>query len=187
MTRSGLKKLFFCIAGAGLAIGGGILVCLLPGRGTKPGISIVGRTNDPAKGPSVVFSLTNRTASQMFYVVCPPQLKSGGIWPPLPQVLSNTLDLLSHQSTNFSVAIPFDANAWRVPLFYGYSPSGVERFKGKVHYNLTVNWYLLKRGQRPRIMNNSDLNIYVSYSPEMGNQSSIEHEGATNRNRATNN
>jgi hypothetical protein len=188
MSRSGLKKLFFCIAGVVLAIALGIFICLLPpGPGPKPGISVLGPTNDPAKGPSVLFSLTNSTASQMFYVVCPPDLKSGGIWSPLPQPQGSGLDLPAHQSTNFTVAIPSGADAWRVPVLFGYPSSGIYRFRGVVAVNVKVNWLRLKLHRRPIAINQSQFNVYASYSPEMGRESIAEPEGTPNRSQVTNN
>jgi hypothetical protein len=161
---------------------------LLPlGPGPKPGISVLSFTNDPTTGPSVLFSLTNRTASEMFYMVFSPEFKSGGTWPPLPQPHGSGFYLPPHQSTNFTAAIPSEAEAWRVPVLFGYSPSGVDRFRGLVRHNLRVNWIRWKYRRGIIAMNNSEFDLYASYSPEMGRQSGAEPEGVTNRSQVTNN
>jgi hypothetical protein len=208
MTRSSLRKFFFCIAAGVLAIGIGLFICLLPPHhpSTKPGISVLSITNNPANEPSVTFSLTNPTALQMYCMIRSPQIYSGGTWsypPPRPlrvQVVDDVVllphkslrfgfELAPHQSTNFTVEIPPGTEVWRVPVSYFYPPSDRKGFRDKIRVNLKANWTLLKRGQSPRLINNWDsstaLPVYWSYSPEMNRQSSPEQQIATNRSPAT--
>jgi hypothetical protein len=205
MTRFSLKKFFFCIAAAVLAIGIGLFIFLLPPRHltTKPGISVLSFTND-ANGPSVIFSLTNHTALQMDCMIDPPMINSNGTWtypPPRPlrvvddvvlfphESTSFSIVLPPHQSTNFTVEIPLGTEVWRVPVSYFYPPSHERGFRDKVRVNLKLNWTLLKRGQSPRLINNwyssTALPNYWSYSPEINRQSSPEQQIETNRSPAT--
>jgi len=148
---------------------------------TKPGISVLSRTNDPTTGPSVLFSLTNQTESRMTFLIGAPQIKTSGLWPP-PQGPQEAIasDLPPHQSTNFTVRMPSESGAWRVRVFYGYLPSGTERFRSEIRYNIRVNWIQLKHGEIPKWFRNQEFNIYAIYSPEVPAQPDAGRTNAAN-------
>jgi hypothetical protein len=180
MSRFNSNKL--CVV-VGLALAIGIAVFLAwpsVGPTTLPGIFVLGRTNDPASGPSILFSLTNQNDSQMPYSISTPQIKSAGSWSPLAATRDSAFFLPPHQATNFAVKIPSDSDTWRVPVFYGYSPFGAERLRNKIRYNLKMNWIRLKRWETPIWINNAVFDVYIVYSPEVSVQPKIEPHPATN-------
>jgi hypothetical protein len=179
MNRFSSNKLCV-VVGLALAIGITIFIALPPAGPTPPGIFMLGRTNDPANGPSVLFSLTNQSDSQMPYSISTPQIKSTGSWSTAAGTFNGVIPLLPHQATNFIVKIPSDSDTWRVPVCYGYSPFGVERLRNKIRYNLKMSWLRLKRREAPIWINNTAFDVYMIYSPEVSVQPKIEPQPATN-------
>lgn len=181
MTRFSSKKLCVC-AGLALVIPATAFL-LWPPVSPKPGIFVLGYTNDPTIGPSVLFSLTNQTGSRMTFLIAAPQTKTAGWWSPAPfdpQRAYRDFDLPPHQSTNFAVQVPSEPNPWRVPVFYGYLPSGTERLRGELRYNMRVNWIRLKHREIPRWMRVPEFNMYPGYSPEIAPRPNAEPTNAAN-------
>jgi hypothetical protein len=178
MSRFSSKKLF---VGAGLAlvVGMAVFIAWLPlSPTTKPGVSVLGRTNDPATGPTVLFNLTNQSESQMSYLVSAPQIKTTGLGSPVPEPRGSGFYLPPHQATNFTVKAPSGTDAWRVPVFYGYLPSGTERLRGKIRYNMRANWIRLKHREIPKWINDPMFDVYLVYSPDVAVQPGAEPDGA---------
>lgn len=167
MSHFSLKKLCGVV---GLALGIGIALFIawpsaIPT--TKPAIAMLGRTNDPANGPSMLFILTNQSDLEMSYLVSAPQTKTSGWWPPTSAPHGSGSYLPSHQATSFVVKIPTGADTFIVPVFYSYSPSSTERLRNELRNNINVNWIRLKRHEAPKWINNLSLDVYVVNSPEV--------------------
>jgi len=183
MRRFDSKKLCICV-GFALVILIVVFVALPPlSSTTKPGIFVLGHTNDPTTGPSVLFSLTNQTDSQMTFLIGAPQIKTAGLWPPRagPQARIAS-ELPPHQATNFVVEVPSESGEWRVPVFYGYLPSGTERLRAGIRYNMRVNWNRLKHREIPKWFRNQQFDIYRIDSPEVTAESNALPAAAANTN-----
>jgi hypothetical protein len=112
------------------------------------------------------FSVTNESRMSIYYCICPVQVKSNGAWPALQIPPSGGTELASGEANVFSVVAPVAAQEWRVPVVWGYRPTGFRFVAGRVKYNLRLNWDRLRRGRFPTLDNHgSQFTLYASYSP----------------------
>jgi hypothetical protein len=128
-------------------------------------ISFLGTSNDPVLGLVASFSVTNESPRVIYFGICPAQVRSGDAWPALQIPASSGAVLALGQSKAFSVAAPVGAREWRVPVVWGYSPTGIQSFSGRVKHNVRLNWLRLRLGRRPTVDNSPELTVYASYSP----------------------
>jgi hypothetical protein len=164
MTRIRSKKLLIgCFVGILLCGTAFVLWLSVPQPTASFPISFLGLTNNAA-----VFGITNQTRYTIAFCVCPAQLRSNGLWSPLPLVKGAPNDLPAHHAGTFTVPVPSHAEAWRVPVFWGCMPTGSAYYRGLVNSNLRLNWYLIRRGGRPKFSRGAEFEIYTSYSPDIG-------------------
>lgn len=94
-----------------------------PGQSITPiGISLVGFPSPSAISISLV--VTNPTPRTIVYIVCPPQVKSNGVWTEVQlQVRPTPMAVLPPtQTATLDVAQPTQGHLCRVPLVWGYQP-----------------------------------------------------------------
>lgn len=167
MPRAKVRWILVCSTVAVLMLAAVVLVCW---RSTSEPvehlpISLLGTSNDPMRGLVASFSVTNESQMSISYCICPVQVKSDGAWPALQIPHSGGTELASGKADVFSVAAPVAAQEWRVPVVWGYRPTGVRSVAGTVKYNLRLNWHLLRHGRFPRLSRSSQFTMYASYSP----------------------
>ena len=114
-------------------------------------------TNDMALGHLAVFSATNESDFDAWFVPCPPQIKTHGAWGALKHNygVSGT-DVPAHTARTFAVSFVTNCESWRMPVdwFYKY-PNPIEDFRGQMEANAYWNWNRLSRGQWPKYFNRS--------------------------------
>ena len=136
-----------CVGGAlALAIGLAIFIAKRPSHpATEPEseLTMLERTNDPTNGPSVLLSLTNKSDSEMPYFVSSARIKDTNSFE-VNDPYGSGLHLLPHQATNFVVKIPSETRTWSVTVSYTYLPSGMERWRNNIRFNVRENWNRLK-------------------------------------------
>jgi len=131
-------------------------------------VSFLGVTNNAADSVLATFRITNQTRRTIAYRICPVQVRSNGVWSPLPMPRGAGDDFLpSHQVSTFTSPTPSYGEAWRVPVFWGCEPTGSAYYRGLVNSNLKLNWYLMRGGRSPKFNRGTEFEIYVSYSPEI--------------------
>lgn len=135
-----------------------------PRSASSVSISFLGITNSSLAS----FSISNQCRSTLTYLVGHPQIRSEDEWPASasPRGASD-LFLHAHQVATFTVSVPPKAKIWRVPVFWGYMPTGFARIRGSLRHNVNLNWLRLSHGLRPEIVKGAEFDLYVSYSPEV--------------------
>ncbi len=124
-------------------------------------------TNEPTRGALAYFSITNQSSSTISCTVCPPQIKSHGVWSSLPSPFGTGIVLSPHQVTTFTTPASMSGEVWRVPVFWGCVPTGVEFLRAQAKTNIRRNWFLLRHGRSLKFYSNPEFVIYASYSPEV--------------------
>jgi hypothetical protein len=177
MTRVVSRTIFACCIGAVFLLGICVLI-FVPSHQPSANFSItfLSLTNDPAQGAEATLCVTNPTDRTLFYLAGPPQIKSHQGWPSswTPRGAGGT-NLPAHQGSTFMVRVPLAGDVWRVPVVWGYLPAGLERFRGRVRYNLRLNWQLLRHGHSPQLVNSPEFDVFTSYSPEVTNQIAVPY------------
>ncbi len=129
-------------------------------------ISLLGTSNDPVQGLVASFSVTNESRMMIYYCICPAQVKSNAVWPTLQIPSSGGAELASGKAETFSIVAPVNGEDWRVPVVWGYKPTGFQSVAGRVKLNLRLNWYRLPHGKGPALdSHGSQFTLYASYSP----------------------
>ncbi len=167
MSRAKVRWIWVCSAVAVLILAAVALVCwhgAAEPLGNFP-ISLHGTTNDPIRGLVASFSVTNESRMSIYYCICPVQVKSDGAWPDLRIPRSGGSELASGGADVFSVVAPAAAQEWRVPVVWGYRPTGYRSVTGRVKYNLRLNWDRLRHGRFPTLDNHAQFTLHASYSP----------------------
>ena len=171
MTRLTARRILFsCVTAGVLLLFVTICFVWLPLPRPDGGISItaVGVTNDSVRGRLSVFAITNQSNSTIGYWVGSPQTRSDDDWSKLAVPMgASDLFLQPHQIRTFLVDTPSSGSTWRVPVFWFYTPTGLARVRGTLRYNLGVNGYLLRHGRKPKLLQGSEGDEHVSYSPEL--------------------
>jgi len=131
-------------------------------------ISLVNVTDDPVQGYTAIFSITNQSSSAISYLVGPPQIKTNSTWGSSTRHLHGAGKMLpANQATTFAVAAPSIWYLWRVPVFVGRVPAGLDFFRGQLKTNVRRNWILLGQGRSPRFFRDPEFAVYASFSPEV--------------------
>jgi hypothetical protein len=169
MTRN---KFRWVLAGAGgLALLMLIVLFIwlpLPRADGSVQISLVSVTDDPVRGYTAVFGITNQSGSTISYLVGSPQIKTNSTWDSSTRHLHGAGKMLpAHQATTFAVAAPSIWHRWRVPVFVGQVPAGLDSFRAQLKTNVKRNWLLLEQGRSPRFFRDPEFAVDASFSPEV--------------------
>jgi hypothetical protein len=106
---------------------------------TKVELAFVGKP--VVSGSFATFTITNSGDSPIYYLACPPQMKSGGVWSQVefPRSSTSMLDLPAKQSFQLTVGAPAGGTEWRLPVLWGLeiTPTVWQRLSNKAQLILT--------------------------------------------------
>jgi len=108
-----------------LVVAIGLTLLRLPGPPGNP--IVVGRFTVATPNPNVLLAgITNQSDTPVVYLVCPPEVKSNGVWQPaaIPSGKTTRMsNLAAGQSGTVTIAAPPSGQESRVPVLWGYAYS----------------------------------------------------------------
>ena len=133
-----------------VVVGGAALYLSYPRSALSPvplGLTFTGFTTGAAQGQFAVFAISNANEQPINFCAALPHTREGGIWSldicyPPPAVGT---DLGAHQRAQFSVVLPTNGDAWRVPVVWSFAPTMGDRIRAVCR----DNWLAVMDGRSP--------------------------------------
>jgi len=116
-----------------------VAIVLFTGKGvrTPPAITFAGFTNAGGQNTAAIFSIKNPYARPVSFFPLEPQVRASGDWASIALPTGGQARKLGPEGeANFTVNVPVDASAWRVPVLWSIEPNRLEDFR----YKLRNNW-----------------------------------------------
>lgn len=111
------------------------------------GLTFIGFTNVPPQCRLAVFVASNANDRAINFCAASPQILQSGAWSGdivFPPPAFGT-GVGPHQQAEFSVVVPSNGEAWRVPVVWSFAPT----IHDHVGVTLRSNWRVLRDGRKP--------------------------------------